>query len=66
MDGAGLDISDFSDRVRRATGTVAEQLGCGLAEGLYRLIVRADSAGQDLEDLANDVINRVVRFDPGP
>jgi hypothetical protein len=43
---------------------VAAQLGCSMEEALGRLQVRAHATGQDLEELALDVLDGIVRFDP--
>jgi hypothetical protein len=43
---------------------VAAQLGCSLEEALGRLRVRADAAAQPLDELALDVLDGIVRFDP--
>jgi hypothetical protein len=55
---------DFSDRVHQATGMVSAQARCNLAEALDRLIERADATGKSLDEIAMDVINRVIRFEP--
>jgi hypothetical protein len=60
----GSDSGDFSDRVYQATGMVATQARCNLAEALDRLIERADAMEKSLEEIAQDVIDRVIRFDP--
>jgi hypothetical protein len=52
------------DRVHQAQGMVAAQLGCSLEEALGRLRVRADATGQPLEELALDVLDGIVRFEP--
>ncbi|MCU1466959.1 MAG: hypothetical protein JWM72_2887 [Actinomycetia bacterium] len=43
---------------------VAAQLGCSMEEALGRLRVRADATGQPLDELALDVLDGIVRFDP--
>ena len=48
--------------VYAATGMVAVQLGCDLAEALGRLKIRAAATGSTVEELALDVIDRVVIF----
>ena len=60
----GSDSGDFSDRVYQATGMVATQARCNLAAALDRLIEHADRTGKSLEVVAQDVIDRVIRFEP--
>lgn len=54
----------MSDRVHQATGMVAAQLDCSTLEALGRLIVRANATNVSVEDVALDVIDRVLRFSP--
>jgi len=58
------DPGPLSDRVLQAQGMVAAQLGCSMEEALGRLRVRADAIGQPLDDLALDVLDGIVRFEP--
>jgi hypothetical protein len=58
------DPAPLSDRVHQAQGMVAAQLGCSMEEALGRLRVRADATGQALDELALDVLDGIVRFEP--
>jgi hypothetical protein len=58
------DPGALSDRVHQAQGMVAAQLGCSMEEALGRLRVRADANGQALDELALDVLDGIVRFEP--
>ena len=42
---------------------IAVQAGCNIPEALDRLIVRAMAEGMNLEHLALDVLDGIVRFD---
>jgi len=53
----------LSSRALQATGMVAEQCHCDLVEALNRMIIRAAALDVDIETLALDIIDRVVRFD---
>jgi len=41
---------------------VAAQLDCDVSEALGRLKIRADAAGQTLENISLDVLDGLVRF----
>ena len=41
---------------------VAAQAGCDVTEALNRLKIRAAALGQTLDEMALDVLDRVVRF----
>jgi hypothetical protein len=55
----------LSDHVHQASGMVAEQLGCTIGEALTRMRVEADARGQSLEQIALDVLDRILRFHDG-
>jgi AmiR/NasT family two-component response regulator len=51
--------------VHQATGMISVQLGVSLEEALARLRAHAFAASAALGDVAGDVVNRRLRFDPG-
>lgn len=53
----------LSIHVHQATGMVAAQAGCDIQEAFNRLTIRAAAMGQSLDDIALDVLDRIVRFD---
>jgi hypothetical protein len=53
----------LSDEVHQATGMMAAQLDCDIAEALDRLRIRSLALGQTLDDTANEVLCRAIRFD---
>lgn len=59
------DVPDqfLSANVHQATGMVAGQLGCEIPEALAWLKLRADATGDRLENVALDVLDRVIRLD---
>jgi len=52
-----------SYRVHQATGMISAQAECSLEEAMQLLIIRADAAGESVEDMALDVIDGLIRFD---
>lgn len=54
--------SDLRWVVHQASGMVAAQLGVGVAQALIRLRGHAFSEGRRLDDIAQDVIDRRLRF----
>ena len=60
--GAGTD-GFLSAEVHQATGMLSVQLDCTIAEALGRLRILARSTDQTLEDVAHQVVERIVRFD---
>ncbi|TDB72284.1 ANTAR domain-containing protein, partial [Actinomadura sp. KC216] len=50
--------------VYQATGMVAVQLGAGLDEALVRLRAHAFASGTSLPEVAQQVLDRVLRFAP--
>ena len=64
MSDGPTDPGKHSDRVHQAQRMVAAQLGCSMEEALGRLWVRAAATGQDLDELALDVLDGIIRFDP--
>jgi hypothetical protein len=61
-------LSGSRAEVYQATGMVSVQLGVSLEEALVRLRAHAFAAGTPLDDVAGDVVSRLLRFapDPGP
>jgi hypothetical protein len=49
--------------VSQATGVAAVQLDCDVTEVFDRLRAHAQAAGESLEQVALDVIHRVIRLD---
>jgi hypothetical protein len=45
---------------------ISVQLGVSLEEALVRLRAYAFAAGTPLDDIAGDVVSRLLRFDPDP
>jgi hypothetical protein len=61
-------LNGLSDRravVHQATGMISVQLGVSLEEALARLRAHAFAASAALGDVAGDVVDRRLRFDPG-
>jgi hypothetical protein len=61
-------VDGLSDRravVYQATGMISVQLGVSLDEALARLRAHAFAASAVLGDVADDVVSRRLRFDPG-
>lgn len=52
--------------VYQATGMISVQLGVSLEEALVRLRAHAFAASTPLDDVAGDVVRRLLRFDPDP
>jgi AmiR/NasT family two-component response regulator len=48
--------------VHQATGMIAAQADCDVAEAFARLRIRAAAKEQTLHEMALDVLDRVVRF----
>ena len=57
-------LSDSRAEVYQATGMISVQLGVSLEEALVRLRAHAFAAGAPLDDIAADVVRRLLRFDP--
>jgi len=55
--------NEYSNRVHEAAGMVSAQIGCSVAEALDRLKQRADVTCERVEDVAVDVIHRIIRFE---
>ncbi len=58
-----LDTSDLRAVVHQATGMVSAQVGCDMDEALVRLRGHAFSSGQPIDELAEAVVDRHLRFD---
>jgi hypothetical protein len=54
----------LSVEVHQATGMVAAQAECTVAEALGRLIIRAEAMGQTLDLTALDILDDLVHFRP--
>ncbi len=63
--GPGLLAAAGTDRIviRQATGMIAAQLDESIADALARLRAAAFASGRPMYDLAQDVVERRVRFD---
>ena len=59
-------LSDSRAEVYQATGMISVQLGVSLEEAFVRLRAHAFAAGTPLDDVADDVVNRLLRFPPDP
>ena len=59
-------LSDSRAEVYQATGMISVQLGVSLEEALVRLRAHAFAAGTPLDVVADDVVSRLLRFDPEP
>ena len=59
-------LSDSRAEVYQATGMISVQLGVSMEEAFVRLRAHAFAAGTPLDDVAGDVVSRVLRFGPGP
>jgi hypothetical protein len=53
-----------SRHISLATRMVAAQANCDIGEALGRMTIRADASSQTLEEMALDVLDRVICFDP--
>jgi hypothetical protein len=53
-----------SFRVHQATGMISAQADCSLDEAMQLLIIRANAAGESIEDMALEVLDHRVRFHP--
>ena len=59
-------LSGSRAEVYQATGMISVQLGVSLEEALVRLRAHAFAASTPLDDVAGDVVRRLLRFDPDP
>ena len=59
-------LSGSRAEVYQATGMISVQLGVSLEEALVRLRAHAFAASTPLDDVAGDVVRRLLRFDPNP
>ncbi len=59
-------LSDSHAEVYQATGMISVQMGVSLEEALVRLRAHAFAASTPLDDVAGDVVSRLLRFDPEP
>lgn len=60
------DLSGDRSRIEQATGMVAAQLAVPIGEAGRRLREHADSLDRSLAEIAQDVVNRELRFDGPP
>jgi AmiR/NasT family two-component response regulator len=54
----------YEPEVNQAAGMVSVQADCSIAEAFELLQNRALASGQDLYTIANDTVERRVRFGP--
>ncbi len=59
-------LSDSRAEVYQAVGMISVQLGVSLEEALVRLRAHAFAASTPLDEIAGDVVGRLLRFDPDP
>jgi hypothetical protein len=59
-------LSDSRAEVYQATGMISVQLGVSLEEAFVRLRAHAFAASAPLNDIAGDVVKRLLRFVPDP
>jgi hypothetical protein len=59
-------LSDSRAEVYQATGMISVQLGVSLEEAFVRLRAHAFAVGTPLDNVAGDVVRRLLRFDPDP
>lgn len=59
-------LSDSRAEVYQATGMISVQLGVSLEDAFVRLRAQAFAADAALGDIADDVVNRKLRFEPEP
>jgi len=59
-------LSDSRAEVYQATGMISVQLSVSLEEAFVRLRAHAFAAGTPLDDVADNVVRRTLRFDPDP
>lgn len=57
-------LSDSRAEVYQATGMISVQLGVSLEEAFVRLRAHAFAGGTPLDDVAGDVVKRLLRFAP--
>jgi hypothetical protein len=62
--GSSLAAGAASREVHQATGMISVQLGVPVAEAYLRLRARAFADGRLLNELAHEVVQRRLRFDP--
>jgi hypothetical protein len=59
-------LSDSRAEVYQATGMISVQMGVSLEEAFVRLRAHAFTVGTPLDDIAGDVVSRLLLFDPDP
>ena len=59
----GADGLAYRLRVHQATGMVAAQAKCDVAEALARIVDHAAASDTTVDDVADRVIERQLRFD---
>ena len=59
-------LSGSRAEVYQATGMISVQLGVSLEDALVRLRAHAFAASTPLDDIAGEVVSRLLRFDPDP
>jgi len=59
----GARPSGHSDRVHQAQGMVSVQAGCSVDEALALMQATARETGNTLDEVADEVISRRLRYD---
>ena len=59
-------LSDSRAEVYQAVGMISVQLGVSLEEAFVRLRAHSFATDTPLDDIADDVVSRLLRFDPEP
>ena len=59
-------LSDSRAEVYQAVGMISVQMGVSLEEAFVRLRAHSFATGTPLDDIADDVVSRLLRFDPEP
>ena len=59
-------LSDSRAEVYQAVGMISVQMGVSLEEAFVRLRAHSFATGTPLDNIADDVVSRLLRFDPEP
>lgn len=59
-------LSDSRAEVYQAVGMISVQMGVSLEEAFVRLRAHSFATGTPLDDIADNVVSRLLRFDPEP
>ena len=60
----GLEVDDYRSVVHQATGMISVQVDCAIGEALVRLRGRSFAADRPIDEVAADVVNGELRFEP--